>query len=394
MMHIALPQLALCRRVLLMAVAAMMSATAPAATLNTADGTRVEVTTEVAKLTAEGLAALKNRAFDVAVSRFTAALARKPDAKAAVMIYDLRCTAYLHRKDATRALSDANDAIRLDPQYAAAYALRGVAYRQQGDFDRAIAEYNNAIRINPRFAPAYYNRGLAYGHKGQNARAIKEYDEAIRLNPRYADAYHNRGADYHILGNFPKAVADYTQAIRYDPQMVNAYSNRASTYEKLGEYGKAQADYRRAVRSIATDGEQYSNRAWAKTATGDYQGAARDYAKARQLEPSNEAVLNSVAWFRATCPEASLRNGKEAVELAMRSCRASNWKDAANVDTLAAAHAEAGDFEQAVQYQTRAIAMENDAKEKRDKEKRLAQYRSGKPWRLEPKLARQAAAQQ
>ena len=47
------------------------------------------------------------------------------------------------------------------PQQAIGYSNRGVAYRQKGDGDRAIADFNEAIRLDPTFAAPFYNRGLA-----------------------------------------------------------------------------------------------------------------------------------------------------------------------------------------------------------------------------------------
>ena len=62
-------------------------------------------------------------------------------------------------------------------------------------------------------------------------------------------------------------------------------------------------------------------------------------------------MLNNVAWFRATCPEAHFRNGKEAVELATLACTLDKWKDADQIDTPAAAYAEMGNFAEAERYQ-------------------------------------------
>jgi tetratricopeptide (TPR) repeat protein len=69
---------------------------------------------------------------------------------------------FYSRGDYVTAIADFTEAIRLDPDYAAAYNKRGLAYHDgKKDYDRAIADYTQAIRLDPNYANAYNNRGLA-----------------------------------------------------------------------------------------------------------------------------------------------------------------------------------------------------------------------------------------
>src|SRR4051794_13632577 len=79
-----------------------------------------------------------------------------------------------------------NEAIRLNPQDAAAYKSRGIAWARKGNQDQAIADFSQAIRLTPQNAIAYYNRGTAWGRKGSTGKAIADFNEAIRLNPQLA----------------------------------------------------------------------------------------------------------------------------------------------------------------------------------------------------------------
>ena len=85
-----------------------------------------------------------------------------------------------------------------------------------------------------------------------------------------------------------------------------------------------------------------------------------DFEKAVQLSPNSASALSGLAWFRATCPNASLRNGKEAIRMSMRACELMGWKEPGAISTLAAAYAEAGDFNQAVKYQIQASNMASE----------------------------------
>ena len=78
----------------------------------------------------------------------------------------------------------------------------------------------------------------------------------------------------------------------------------------------------------------------------------------------------------ATCPAAKYRDGKRAVESVARACELSGWKDATDIDTLAAASAEAGDFDAAAKWEARAIALFPEGREKAEAEAHLKLYRA------------------
>src|SRR5205807_8728430 len=68
-------------------------------------------------------------------------------------------------------------------------------------------------------------------------------------------------------------------------------------------------------------------------------------------------ALSDRAWFQATCPDSSFRNGQQAVKDAKAACSIMQWKDEDMIDTLAAAYAETGDFDSAVRYAAQALAV-------------------------------------
>jgi hypothetical protein len=89
-----------------------------------------------------------------------------------------------------------------------------------------------------------------------------------------------------------------------------------------------------------------------------------------------------LAWFAATCPDEASRDGRQAVLDATRACERTFWKAEMTLDTLAAAHAEVGDFEQALKYQKQALECGDLPVNIRPKaEARLALYQQGKPYR-------------
>ncbi len=150
-------------------------------------------------------------------------------------------------------------------------------------------------------------------------------------------------------GHPKEALAAYERAISLDPGMVAAYLGRGDLYLALGQRAKAAGDYRSAL----------------------------------QLTPEDVAALNNLAWILSTSPEAELRDGRRAVELAAAACRATEHRRAELLGTLAAAHAEAGDFSAAVEWAQKAIqTAEPPLKE--ELEDQLQAYQMRRPWRDVP----------
>jgi tetratricopeptide (TPR) repeat protein len=224
---------------------------------------------------------------------------------------------------------------------------------QRKQYDRAISSFTAALQTNPHknIASALYaDRAIVYSKKRNYKLAFRDATAAIELNPKLARAYNNRGAYYAETGDFDKAIADFSEAIQFNPRRASTFDNRAMAYEHIDKFDKAMADYDRVLRIASKDAENYSARGSAYFAKGDYKEAASAFEKAVQLSPNNDPALGRLAWLRATCPDASLRNGKEAIRVSMRACELSKWREEDHIQALAAAYAEIGDFEQAVKY--------------------------------------------
>ena len=112
------------------------------------------------------------------------------------------------------AMADYNEAIRLDPNYSAAYDNRGNAKRQKGDLNGAMADINQAIRLNPKNAIAYFNRARVKEKKGDLDGAIADFNQAISLKANYSAAYRDRGEVKRKKGDIKGADADFNQALK------------------------------------------------------------------------------------------------------------------------------------------------------------------------------------
>ncbi len=103
-----------------------------------------------------------------------------------------------------------------------------------------------------------------------------------------------------------------------------------------------------------------------------------------RLYPDEPNLLSAQAWVLSTSPVDKLRNGKQALEGALKSLANNGDSIPSRLDTLAAAYAETGDFAKAVQTQTQVVDM-TDQEEKFVR--RLELYKTGKPYRDVPSEA-------
>ncbi|CAN5744029.1 hypothetical protein BH11VER1_BH11VER1_40720 [soil metagenome] len=148
-------------------------------------------------------------------------------------------------------------------------------------------------------------------------------------------------------GDYVLAVDRFTDAIRVNPQDWAANFYRGLAYDHLGEYNKAILDYGEAI----------------------------------LIDPQKAEPFNEIAWLLATCPKAELRDGKKALEYAGKAMEITGGIDPATIDTLAAAFAESGNFEKAIQSQKQYLAMPKlSEKHMTEARERLALYEAHKPY--------------
>lgn len=125
--------------------------------------------------------------------------------------------------------------------------------------------------------------------------------------------------------------------------------------------------------------EEFNARAAQQYFKGDRPAAIKNHLQALRLAPKDPATMNYLAWIWATSPEDAIRDGRRALEYAQRACELSEWQNAAFLDTLAAACAEEGQFENAIRHAQQAIKL--NPEEKDDYRRRLEMYRLGQPYR-------------
>lgn len=167
----------------------------------------------------------------------------------------------------------------------------------------------------------WFQKGLMLFKDQQYNEAIEAFSTAIELIPQDSEAYNYRGLARTFLADYDGAVVDYTMAVQIRPDYAEAFNNRGFAYIKKGNLKQALDDFSRAI----------------------------------ELKPDLLDAYNSKAWILATSSLEAYRNSAQALALAQKAVEINAGIN--SLDTLAAAYAADGQFEEAVAAQKRVVFL-------------------------------------
>jgi tetratricopeptide (TPR) repeat protein len=267
--------------------------------------------------------------------------------------------AYANDGQAGKAIEQYVKALDIKPNYLEARNFLGVALFQNGETDEAIAQYRSALDINPDYLEARINLGNALGAKGQSDEAVAQYQKVIEIDPASAEARYNLGVDLFQKGQWDEAIAQYRKVLEIIPDAVQARNNLGIALYKKGRLDEAIAQYQKALETNPLYADAHNNLGVAYMKSGRASEAIARYRRALEIKPDYVAAMNNLAWMLATCPEASLRDGAGAVQLAQKAVQLAGGENPPTLRTLAAAYAEAGRYAEAAQTARHAMQLAN-----------------------------------
>ncbi|MCE9562496.1 MAG: tetratricopeptide repeat protein [Planctomycetes bacterium] len=321
------------------------------------------------------------KSFDLAIADCDRVL--KIDPGRAPM-YGLRGRAHAERGDTESALRDYATAIANDPENLPRYLLwRAQLHLDCEDFTKAEADVSAVIVADPGNAEAHFTRGTIRQQDGDHVGAAEAYTAALAIKPDHPFALLGRAHCHFVRKDFPAVIADCDRVLTLMPGLVKAYELRGTARKSLGNFEGALADFNEAIKLAPSSVMPYNYRAGLHYARQNYGGAVRDHMEALKRDPRHAGTFNQLAWVWSTCPDPDVRNGQRARECATRACELTEWSEAGFLDTLAAAYAECGEFDDAVKWQEKAMELlDGDLEKEADYQTRLDQYHLRKPARV------------
>ena len=316
------------------------------------------------------------------------------------------------------ALSIWQDTVTKAPHNPYAHNNLGIALANSGRFPEAIRHYQEAVRLDPRCPSSHYNWGNALCALGRDQEAVEHYQDALRIAPDHAmthnilaNALFNLGrleeaaehhqeslrlqpgtAEFHInqaktlavMGRTSEAMSQAEQAVRIKPGLASAHFTLANTLVAARRVPEAIQEYHEALRIDANFAPARLSLSSCLAQTGRIREAIDEGHKAVRLMPDQPRGLQFVAWLMATHEAAEGGDPNLAVELADRALRLTGRQDIACLDTLAAAYASAGRFDDAMATANEARRLAESLGQNtlaQEIHMRLQLYRDRKPYR-------------
>ena len=281
--------------------------------------------------------------------------------------------------------------VLLAPERTDGYFNLGYTRTEQGQADKAIEHYKTAISLQPRSADAHLNLAALYRREKQLALCVDQLEEAVRLRPQQIDWRFDLGRDLLKLGAVERAVEHFHHGLKLDPTHPGAHYELGLVLFEQERFSEARHHFQEAIAGNANDlparfnlGRVFELTDQPRAAldcyahivriepgfapahvrsgivllnSGKLETALQHFLKTMKLEPGWSTPANGAAWILATHPSSETRKPDLAIRIAQDLAVRTNHRVPGILDTLAAAHASAGDYPEAVRIAKLALDL-------------------------------------
>jgi len=275
-------------------------------------------------------------------------------------------------------------AVNIDPSNALARRFLALTLNELGKTDEALQSAGRAVELDPTNAAGHYILSVILAGQGQRQRAIGEAQRAVELGPEYLPPYPLLAGLLLGSGHADEAINVARNGLAVSPTNPELHYTLGLILARKGDFASATNQFAYALLLKFAWADVHLTFGQVLLYLGDAPNGLRHFQEAVRLSPDWPPALNGLAWLLATCPDATVRNGPEAVRLAEHACAVTGRENPELLDTLAAAYAEARRFPEAINAAQEAIAFARTAGDEaavNQAENLLGFFQSGRPFR-------------
>ncbi len=251
---------------------------------------------------------------------------------------------------------------------------------KQGKVEDALKYINKVLTQNPYHKAALACRVDINISLNQWQSVLADLNQLIKIDPESEFLYTKRSLIYQLLENYNKALSDLNKAQSIKPDNLNHPFEKARLLLRMKKIHHSIVELTKILEITPKHLDSLLLRSSLWALCRDIENSYADLNIAIHADPKNAEALNAMAWFLATWPEKKHRNGKRSIVLATKACQLTDWNNPAILDTLAAAYAETGEFDKAVEFMNKAIVACPDAM-KNELQGHLDRFKKGKAHR-------------
>jgi tetratricopeptide (TPR) repeat protein len=297
---------------------------------------------------------------DDALTMYRLALVIRPDASD---IHKSIGMVLARKGKLNEALYQYEEAARLAPGDAALQNFLAETLVMHGRNEAALPHFSEAARLKPDNAQYQNDLAVSLATAGKRAEAMPHYERAVQLEPSNAHYQNNFATALARAGDQNGAIQHYRAAIQADPKFAEPYSNLGALLFYRQQFDEAAAQYSEAIRLSPTNAAIRFNAGLVLLKLHRTEDAMAQFTEAARLRPEWPEPLNAHAWALATSSDDKVRNGIEAVKLAEQAVKLTSRQQPILLNTLAAAYAEAGRFDDALATANQALEIANRGKQ-------------------------------
>lgn len=237
---------------------------------------------------------------------------------------------------------------------AAQYQAAGKPGAAMNVWREGLDHYRRAAALPTATGKTHFTYGVVLANSGSPEQAIPVFRKALELDSAVTETQMNLASCLAQTGDFEEASQVFRAVILNEPDNAGAHYSLGLTLNDARRFEQAAVAFRDLVNLQPEHPHAYARWSFALARAGRLEDALEVCRAGLRAAPDNAGTANQLAWLLAAGPQATYRDGREAVNIARGLCEATEFNDPILLDTLAVASAEVGDFDTAVKMATRA----------------------------------------